>query len=231
MNYRFVINGQASEAHDEESIRKLIELHVIGADTQAWCEGMDAWKPASEIAELATLLGVEVKAAAVSPPPVPGQTQKATLPLAATPPLPGTEGPSEGLQSAAKKFVYWWFRPWNGRRSLVRDYIDRNPGQTVPVAAGLAVVLFLCVCLALSPFVSETGSSPQPGPNQMTGPAGPGAPGGGFNMRNWEIMRGAQAQTDQIIGDVYKYNRDSFDNQSETYRRANYDWYNPGSND
>ena len=231
MNYRFVINGQASEAHDEESIRKLIELHVIGADTHAWSEGMDAWKPAAEIAELATLLGVEVKAAAVSPPPIPGHTQKAAPWSPAAPPLPDSSESSEGLQSAAKKFVYWWFRPWNGRRSIVRDYIDRNPGQTVPVAAGLAVVLFLCVCLAASPFVSEPGNRPQSGPNQLTGPAGPGTPGPGFNMRNWEIMRGAQGTTGDIIDDVYKYNRDSFDNQSETYRRANYDWYNPGSND
>ncbi|MFW6171695.1 MAG: hypothetical protein ACODAD_14500, partial [Planctomycetota bacterium] len=115
-------------------------------------------------------------------------------------------------------------RPWRGRPSRVRAYIDEDPRRTVPVALALAVSLFLLLVLALSPFVSEDQGVPS------LGPAGPGEspramPPGAGSMEQWRIMRDAQRDTDRTLDDAYRYQRDSFDQQSETYRRGTYDWY------
>lgn len=231
MKYRFVINNEASEVYDEESIKKLIELDVLQQDTLAWCEGMKDWQTTGEIKELAALFEPDAAAhSTADPPPIPGQTNSTrSADDASLPPTPtetGKETPLglTGLEEYARGFVYWCFRPWHGRPSRVRAYIDRDPRRTIPVAIALAVSLFLLLAFAISPFVSEDHAGPSPGP------AGPGVdpramPPAAGSMEQWRIMRDAQRDTDRSLDDAYCYQRDSFDQQSETYRRGTYDWY------
>jgi len=79
--------------------------------------------------------------------------------------------------------------------------------------------LMFLFCLALA-SVFEAPDAPSR-PQGPSGPAGPAV--GGADV--YRPMINAQRETDRIIDDVYRYNRDSFDQQSETYRRGNYDWY------
>ena len=200
MAWRFVIHNQASEPYDEAAIRTLIELKLVNAGTLAWQEGQTNWKPAGEIPELAGL-----------------------FPAAA----PGAAAVS--WEERARRFVYWCFRPRNGRPSKVRAYIDEKPGRAVPVAIAILAALCLSFALFLNSFKQATG--PANGGGSAQAPGGGGGQPGGNTMENWYIARDAQRYNQNVIDDVYRNNRDSFDRQSETYRRANYDWYNSNNND
>ncbi|MFO7902649.1 MAG: hypothetical protein ACQESR_22970 [Planctomycetota bacterium] len=90
-------------------------------------------------------------------------------------------------------------------------------------AVALAVSLFLLLALALSPFVSEDQDVPSTGPAEPGGSPRAMPPGAG-SMEQWRIMRDAQRDTDRTLDDAYRDQRDSFNQQSETYRRGRYDW-------
>lgn len=223
MAWRFVIHNQASEPYDEASIPNLIEMKLVNAGTLAWREGLANWTPAGQIPELAALFPAAA-AASAGVPPIPGATAAVPPPSAGIPPLPGA---AAGLwEERARRFVYWCFRPRNGRPSKVRAFIDEKPGRTIPVAAAILAALVLSFALFINSF-NRT-------PSQAGGGGGGGAPmaggGGGNTMENWYIARDAQRYNQNVIDDVYRNNRDSFDRQSETYRRANYDWYNNNNN-
>jgi hypothetical protein len=241
MTYRFVINREASQPYDESDIRKLVELKLVSSDTLAWCEGMTAWQPAGQIPSLAALLPTAAaKTPGSVPPPIPGEPPQApavtsgigaappppgTSPAATPgipPPLPGAAAQAQGLQHYALQFINFFFRPWNGRPSKVRAYVAADPRRAVPVAAGVLVVLFILFCWAISPFMPEENGRGSAASGQ---PSGTMPPPPGVTMEQWRIMRDAQRQTDNTIEDVYRNNRDSFDRQSETYRRGTYDWY------
>ncbi|NLX13173.1 MAG: DUF4339 domain-containing protein [Phycisphaerales bacterium] len=249
MNYRFVINREASQPYDESGIRKLIELNLVGPDTPAWREGMAAWEPAGRIPELANLWpAATANTPASVPPPIPDEPVNTAaappnveaakpsgeVPAVPPPPIvtpsaaaPGTPPPlptagDNGLQHYTQRFVYYFFRTWNGRPSKVRAYVEADPRRAVPVAAAVLVIFFFLFVLAVAPFVpDDNGPEPAPGGHQ----AMPASPPPGVSMEQWRIMRDAQRQTDNILEDSYRYNRDSFDRQSETYRRGTYDWY------
>jgi len=241
MGYRFVINGQPSETYEEQAIRQLIELRVIGPDTPAWRETMDCWQPACQISDLATLFpGATAAAGPASPPPIPARvardaggsepTREFRGEGAPVPPFPSTAGRPGGLETAALQLVHWFFRPWNGRRSRVADYVGQNPHRAIPVALALVAGMFLLFCIVVSPFVAESGGGQTPVGNSgqfspMLGQAG----GGGFNMQNWRTMQNAQDYSSNVIDDVYKYNRDSFDRRYDTYKDATYDWHHSNS--
>lgn len=224
MAWRFVIHNQASEPYDEAAIRNLIDLKLVNAGTLAWREGLANWRPAGEIPELAGLFPAAAPSAAPAGiPPIPGVPPPAGVP---PPPAPGAATVS--WEERARRFVYWCFRPRNGRPSKVRAYIDEKPGRAVPVALAILAVLFLSFALFMNSFKPATGQA-------NGGGGGSGAPvaggGSGNTMENWYIARDAQRYNQNVIDDVYRNNRDSFDRQSETYRRANYDWYNSNDND
>ena len=222
MAWRFVIHNQASEPYEEASIRNLIELKLVHAGTLAWREGLANWAPAGQIPELAGLFSAAAPASApAAMPPIPGMPPPAGVPA---PPAPGA---AAGLwEERARRFVYWCFRPRNGRPSKIRAFVDEKPGRAIPVAAAILAALVLSFALFANSF-SRTSA-------QAGGGNGGGAPmaggGGGNTMENWYIARDAQRYNQNVIDDVYRNNRDSFDRQSETYRRANYDWYNGNNN-
>lgn len=223
MAWRFVIHNQASEPYDEAAIRNLIELKLINAGTLAWQEGQANWKPSGEIPELAGLFPSAAPAAApAGVPPIPG-----TPPPAGVPPPPAPGAAAVSWEERARHFVYWCFRPRNGRPSKVRAYIDEKPGRAIPVAVAIIAALALSFALFLNSFKQATGQANGGGGGGGSGSGAPVAGGGSGNtMENWYIARDAQRYNQNVIDDVYRNNRDSFDRQSETYRRANYDWYN-----
>ena len=222
MAWRFVIHNQASEPYDEAAIRQLVELKLLNPGTLAWQEGQANWKPAGEIPELTRLFSAATPAAApIGIPSIPG------VPLpAGVPPPPAAGAAAVSWEERARRFVYWCFRPRNGRPSKVRAYIDEKPGRAIPVAVAIIAALALSFALFLNSFKQATGPA--------SGGGGSGAPvaggGSGNTMENWYIARDAQRYNQNVIDDVYRNNRDSFDRQSETYRRANYDWYNGNNN-
>ena len=217
MAWRFVIHSQASEPYDEDAIRNLIELNLVNAGTLAWREGLANWTPAGQIPELAGLFPATAAAPAGVPP----------IPTATAGILPPPSSGAGVWEDRARRFVYWCFRPRNGRPSKVRAYIDEKPGRTIPVAIGILVALAVSFMLFINSFS-------RPAAQAGGGGNGGGAPmaggGGGNTMENWYIARDAQRYNQNVIDDVYRNNRDSFDRQSETYRRANYDWYNGNNN-
>ena len=227
MAWRFVIHNQASEPYDEAAIRNLIELKLISAGTLAWQEGQANWKPAGEIPELAGLFPAAAPAAAPAGiPPIPGMPTPAGVP-----PPPATGAAAVSWEERARRFVYWSFRPRNGRPSKVRAYIDEKPGRAIPVALAILAALALSFALFLNSFKQATGQANGGGGGGNGGSGAPMAGGGSGNtMENWYIARDAQRYNQNVIDDVYRNNRDSFDRQSETYRRANYDWYNSNNN-
>ena len=114
MAWRFVIHNQASEPYDEAAIRHLVELKLVNAGTLAWREGLANWTPAGQIPELAALLPAAAPAAPAGIPPIPTTASAAPSPAAGVPPPP--PGGSAGLwEDRARRFVYWCFRPRNGR--------------------------------------------------------------------------------------------------------------------
>ena len=221
MAWRFVIHNQASEPYDEAAIRNLIELKLVNAGTLAWRDDLANWTPAGKIPELAALFPAATSAAPADVPPIPAAASAPPPPAAGFPPPPGL---SAGLwEDRARRFVYWCFRPRNGRPSKVRAFIDEKPGRTIPVAIAILVAL----ALSFAMFVNSFSRTPaQAGGGNNGGGAAMAGGGGGNVMENWNIARDAQRYNQNVIDDVYRNNRDSFDRQSETYRRANYDWYN-----
>ena len=229
MTWRFVIHGKASEPYDEEGVRKLIDLNLLTPATHAWTSGMAAWKPASEIPDLARLFPPSAPAPAPEYPPLPTAAPAAPAEPAAPPPPaafppPPAPGAAAGIwEERARQFLYWCFRPRNGRPSKIRAYIDEKPGRAIPVALAVLLGLFLSFALFVDAFGNASG---QAGSGGGGAPGGGSQMGGGNTMENWHIARDAQRYNQNVIDDVYRNNRDSFDRQSETYRRANYDWYN-----
>ena len=222
MEWRFAIHNQPSEPYDEAAVRKLIDVKLVTAETLAWHAGLSGWKPAREIPELAALLGRAAAAPAPSDvPPLPGAAAVPPAPAGA-PPLPTSGGNAESWEERARRFVYWCFRPRNGRPSKVRAYVDAKPGRAVPVAIAIVAALVVSFALFVHSFQPATGPTNGGGGSGGAAMAG----GGGNTMENWAIARDAQRYNQNVIDDVYRNNRDSFDRQSETYRRANYDWYN-----
>ena len=219
MTWRFVIHGKASEPCDEEGVRKLIDLNLLTPATHAWTSGMAAWKPASEIPDLARLF--PAAAPATEYPPLPTAVPPPPADPAIPPPPPGA--PAGIWDDRARQFLYWCFRPRNGRPSKIRAYIDEKPGRAIPVALAVLLGLFLSFALFVDAFGNASG---QAGSGGGGAPGGGSQMGGGNTMENWHIARDAQRYNQNVIDDVYRNNRDSFDRQSETYRRANYDWYN-----
>jgi hypothetical protein len=224
MEWRFVIHNQASEPYDEAAIRNLIDLKLVNAGTLAWREGLANWTPAGQIPELAALLPTPEAAAPAGIPPIPAAAAAAAPPPPAGVPPPPPPGAASGIwDERARRFVYWCFRPWNGRPSKVRAYIDEKPGRAIPVALAVVVGLFALFAIAVNPIAG--GGTNAAGGGGASAP-GAGAQPGGNTMENWYIARDAQRYNQNVIDDVSRNNRDSFDRQSETYRRANYDWYN-----
>ena len=223
MTWRFVIHGKASEPYGEEGVRKLIDLNLLTPATHAWTSGMAAWKPASEIPDLARLFPAATPAPATEYPPLPTAAPAAPNDSPVPPPPPGA---SAGIwDDRARQFLYWCFRPRNGRPSKIRTYIDEKPGRAIPVALAVILGLFLSFALFVDAFSNASGQAGGGGGGGGAPGAG-GQMGGGNTMENWYIARDAQRYNQNVIDDVYRNNRDSFDRQSETYRRANYDWYN-----
>jgi hypothetical protein len=239
--YYFGINEERVGPLSEAAIRDRIADGAITRTTLAWCESMDDWRPVAEITELMRTVG-DLLAEPASPPPLPARSSAPAssappLSQAARPEAPATAGadsagndldPSyqvpEGLGSlgaAAYHVVFWLFRPWRGRPSLVRKFVRENPKRAVPVAAVTLAGLLLLFCVALAPIMGAMDEGTPWGQQQQV-PATSG--GGGRNP--YQPMIQAQHDISDMIDDSYRYQRDSFDQQCETYRRANYDWYN-----
>ncbi len=236
--YYFGIHGESVGPLDELAIRAHVQEGKITRQTLAWCKAMDRWRPLSEIPELiAALEGVLIEVD--GPPPLPTTAPSQNVP----PPLPteanatiSAEKPSVdpmnpdyqipqglgALEAMAYQLVFWLYRPWRNRPSHVREFVRQDPKRAVPVAAVTLVVLFFLFCLAVYPIAQTMDNPPAvTGGQQQSMPVS--AFGGDANI--YQPMIEAQRYKQNIIDDVYRYNRDSFDRQVETYKQGTYDWY------
>lgn len=226
--YYFGVNGQSIGPLDEHAIRGHIEKGDITRQTLVWRKDMDNWRPLAEISELMAAFGDLL----ATPPPLPTQADSPATP----PPLPGSSGPKaagkqdptdpkyevpaglSGLNAAAYRFVFWLYRPWRNRPSRVREYVRENPDRAVPVAGISIVGLFFLFVFAISPMLEIEEPAP-PVSQQMPQPSW------SVGTNPYQPMLDAQRYSQSVIEDVYRDSRDSFDRQSETYRRGTYDWY------
>lgn len=246
-NYFFGIGGKVVGPLDEKEIGRLIAEGIVNANTLAWCVGQARWEPVGAIEELQQafgplLEGQQVGAATAStspdvPPPLPEDQTVASTPLSHKAKVQANTGHLTPLQSAAYSMVCWLYRPWRGRRSIIREFVDQDPTRAVPVAIGTMVVLgilFVMTIGAMFPPEEPSRSLPsQPtaGANTLgANTVGAMPPGGQLSPNVFLPMIRAQQDINNTIDDVYRYNRDSFDRQCETYRRGTYDWYS-SSND
>lgn len=217
--YFFSINDKQAGPFDQETIRKQILAGVITGSTLAWCQGMSDWQAVQKVPNLMTAFG-NLISAQVQPPPLPAR-QTAT-----PPPLPPGghsaiprmhAGGAGSLNDQAYGFVTWLYRPWRGRISPVRKYVDQDPQKrALPVAVGTVAMFALIIYLGMTSTnqVQNITQAPSQQPQVfMPSAAGQAA------------LMDAQRYSQQISDDVYKYQRDAGDRRDETYRRATYDWY------
>lgn len=235
--YYFGINGESIGPLDELAIRARVQQGRITRQTLAWCKAMDRWRPLSEIPELfAALEGLLTEADGPPPLPTAATSQDVPPPLPTPPsatshaekpsgdPMEPTYQIPQGLgslEAMAYHLVFWLYRPWRNRPSHVREFVRQDPKRAVPVAAGTLVVLFFVFCLAVCPIAQTMDNPPAVPGGQQAMPAP--AFGGGPNV--YRPMIEAQRYNQNVIDDVYRYSRDSFDRQTETYKQGTYDWY------
>ena len=226
MKYYFGIQNSQIGPLDKSEIEGRIKEGSITKGTLAWCEGMDGWKPLSQVPELMAAFGAILTQGSVPPPLPTGQ---------GAPPLPGSEikNASSGagnLNDQAYRFVTWCYRPWRGKVSPLRKWVDADPKRrAVPVAAGTIAMMVLIVFLAISSFsghqdTGEQGISSQTQSMQQ----GMGTPSLTDIRERQRIWQDAHRYSQDVIDDAYKYRRDSQDRRDETYRRGTYDWYGKG---
>lgn len=204
--YYFGKDNQKIGPFDQEAIEKNITEGLITPQMLAWCEGMNNWKPAVEIQELAELFKSRIQ-----PPPLPGD--KAT-----PPPLPGDEIPVglTPLEEKAYRFSAAVYRPWRGKLSPLGAYVRKNPKNSVYVASGTIVVMALGVILiafAFTPYQEQNQAQQPQGQQQMM--MAPGA--AGWQAQHRAVMD-AQREASRISDEVYKYRRDRQD-AADDYRR------------
>lgn len=223
--YYFGVNNQQVGPLDEKATRQHITSGNITQNTLAWCQGMTAWKPVSEIPELmqnfAALWAEQVK-----PPPLPTGAQRET-----PPPLPslhqGVIPP--GLtpwEEKSYRFVAWSFRPRFGKGSPILDYVNKNPKRALPISAAIVGLYALTILWILSSITDADKKAQQ---QLTTGQTQPGQIQQGMAQPNWAAFQRASQDAHNfsmgVMDDVYKYKRDAGDRMDETYKRANYDWY------
>lgn len=220
-SYYFGIQNSQVGPLDEQSIAARIHDGSITKDTLAWCEGMDAWRPAQQIPELMVALGA--RAGGGAPPPLPsGKVVPPELPSVAR-----TAMSSLGeINEQAYRFIVWCYRPWRGKVSPLRRWVDADPrNRALPVAVGTGATIVLIVVLWFSTMAEQKETAQQAespnSPNVMQG----GMPSQADLMARQRAWQDAHTYSQGVIDDAYKYRRDTQDRMDETYRRATYDWY------
>jgi len=222
--YYFGIQNSRVGPLDEKAITSRINEGSINRETLAWCEGMDNWRPVHQIPELMSAFGTFLKTA--EPPPLPaGQ---------AVPPLsvPGLQGfkNSGSLSDQAYRFVAWCYRPWRGRPSPLRRWVDGDPKKrALPVAVGTVAMMVLIPILWIS-SIKENKQAIQNAALQTEQMGQMGMSSQADLMARQRAWQDAHRYTQDVIDDSYRYRRDSQDRMDETYRRGTYDWYGKDDN-
>jgi hypothetical protein len=221
--YYFGIKNSRVGPLDEKAIAVHIKEGSITPETLSWCDGMAQWQPLRQIPELMTAFSVLFKNQA-EPPPLPADHT--------VPPLPGSgstaaTSSSGSLSDQAYRFIVWCYRPWKGKYSPLRRFVDADPkARALPVAAGTIAMMILIIVLAVGTFTAKKDTTQQQlGFPQMMQQQG-GGPSMSDLMARQRAWQSAQDYTSDVIDDAYKYRRDTQDRMDETYRRATYAWYN-----
>ncbi|MDD5775221.1 MAG: DUF4339 domain-containing protein [Candidatus Omnitrophica bacterium] len=204
--YYFGKDNQKIGPFDREAVKKKVTEGQITSQMLAWCEGMNNWKPAGEIQELAELFKGRTQ-----PPPLPADK---TTP----PPLPGDGMPGglSPLEEKAYRFATAVYRPWRGKLSPLGIYVRKNPKNSVYVSLGTIAVMVLAVifiALAFTPGGDQDQAQQYPqGQQQMMM-----SPDAAWRAQHRAVMD-AQSEASRISDEVYKYRRDRQD-AADDYRR------------
>lgn len=228
--YFFSISNKQTGPLDEEAIRKNIIDGKITPATLAWRQGMAEWQPVQENAQLMNAFGSQFSA--TQPPPLP------TGPAATPPPLPAS-GQSTGFSASptapgsrndqAYRFICFVYRPWRGKFSPVRQFVDKDPqSRALPVAVG-TIALFIVIGILWASSLSKAPQTASQQPPEQMGGAASVVPNADWRAQQAAMMD-AQRYGQQLSDDSYQYRRDTQDRMDETYRRANYDWYRDNDN-
>ena len=242
--YFFGIDNQEVGPLKEEVIKQKIIEEKITEETLVWYKGLKEWQKLREVPELKDTFGSLLEDQ-IKPPPLPKTPPPDPVPpplpkhTVSPEPAPRVKEPSaqagspsghvpEGLSplhETAYRFVMWGFRPWKGRSSFVQEYVRQDPRRAVSVAVVsiLSLVLMLGFTLAVISGSIEEGTIQL---QQQAQPQTPSMQGGGDWQRRYQIWQDQQRDTQRILDDSYRYQRDSQDRMDETYKRATYDWYN-----
>lgn len=70
-NWYYAVDGASAGPVDDASFRDLVSQGAIGLSTLVWREGMAAWTPAGELAEVQSMLVAARQARMPAPPPAP----------------------------------------------------------------------------------------------------------------------------------------------------------------
>jgi len=146
--YHFAIKGKDVGPLDETQLRQRISRGEITAATQAWREGMPDWKPAGDIPELKDLL--VASGSSTVKPPLPGATPSAQQTSSSASPANLTP-----LEEKAYQFVMGVYRPWRGKPSSLRAYVEKNPKRALPVAAATLGILLLVIAMTMSTTIDN----------------------------------------------------------------------------
>lgn len=239
--YFFELDGKTVGPLDELTMARLIAERKIRGDTLGWCPGMQDWQPVEQITELQERYGALFrgpKSADQSGKVADAGCQTSGQVAAGhesdkDPASPGAKHAEQQslkeltpLQVAAYRWMLWLYQPWfGGRPCLLWRYVEKNPRRGLPVAVGTVVIGGFALLLILGGLFS--GEDDRSSLQEALPPQGYAQlPQEQMLQPNmFQPMIRAQRQIDNIIDDVYRYNRDSFDRQCETYRRGTYDWY------
>jgi hypothetical protein len=200
--YFVVIDGDKSGPHDLATLEAMAKAGGLAPEMLCWAAGWADWKAVSDVPDLAALLTADgpppVPDAAPTPPPIPAAA-------------PVGDGAPAGVVGVCHQIVYWLFRPFRGKPSRVRAYVDEKPVRAVGIVAGLAALVVVCLSLAFTPMGDEKDTSDRQDSQQQAGGGDMGA--AQDNLRQARDMYYMNTQhnrdMDNIINDGYEYRRDS----------------------
>ncbi|MDE6832356.1 MAG: DUF4339 domain-containing protein [Muribaculaceae bacterium] len=71
MQYMVAVNGQQLGPYTLDQLRAMAQQGQLTAATFVWAQGMPAWTPAGQVAELSILFAPPIPGGGATPPPMP----------------------------------------------------------------------------------------------------------------------------------------------------------------
>lgn len=157
------IDGKPTGPLSQDDLASKLEAGVITGETLVWREGLDGWKPLSEVAELSALVAVAPEAPSEpSPPePEPAEAPRSEPVPSSVPrpsPPPSRPSPPRAVPSPRTSLV--------GAPAVARE-LEEEPSPIVPVSAPPAEKLAPPVVAAAEP----TFDAPAPPPASLAEPS------------------------------------------------------------